>query len=184
MSQENLEVVRRIYDGGLIDRAVADMRPLLDPDVEYVNPADAIEPGTRRGIDDVIVAFGAVSAFETATSELRELFAAGDSVVAEVTFRARSRSSDVELTQAEAHTWTFRNGEGHSLRVEPRPDRRPRSRGTIGVVMPQDERGDHAQGLCGPGRGRGRSGDPLHPPRVRVDDSALARRGAGHVQGS
>ena len=110
MSRENVEVVRQIYNGGLIDRAVEDMRPLLAPDVEYVNPADAIEPGTRRGIDEVMVAFGATSAFETATSELRELFAAGHSVVAEVRFRARSRGSDVELTQEEAHTWTFRNG--------------------------------------------------------------------------
>ena len=86
------------------------MRPLLSADVEFVNPADAIEPGTRRGIDEVMVAFAAVSAFESATSELRELFAAGDSVVAEVTFRARSRGSDIELTQQEAHTWTFREG--------------------------------------------------------------------------
>jgi len=31
-------------------------------------------------------------------------------VVAAVTFRARSRASDVELTQEEAHTWTFRAG--------------------------------------------------------------------------
>ncbi len=110
MSQDNLEVVRRIYGGGLIDRAVSDVRPLLAPDVEFVNPADAIEPGTRRGIEDVMVAFDAVSAFESATSELRQLFAAGDSVVAAVTFRARSRGSDVELAHEEAHTWTFRDG--------------------------------------------------------------------------
>ena len=110
MSEENAEVVRRIYDRGLIDLAVEDIRPLLASDVEFVNPAEAIEPGTRRGIDEVMVAFGAVGAFETATSELRELFAAGDSVVAAVTFRARSRGSAVELRQEEAHTWTFRNG--------------------------------------------------------------------------
>jgi ketosteroid isomerase-like protein len=107
---ENVEIVRHIYDGGLIDRAVEALRPLLAPDVEYVNPADAIEPGTRKGIDAVMGAFGAVGAFETATSEARELFPAGDSVVAAVTFRARSRGSDVELTQEEAHTWTFRGG--------------------------------------------------------------------------
>jgi ketosteroid isomerase-like protein len=57
-----------------------------------------------------MIAFRAVGAFETRTSELRELFPAGDSVVAAVTFRARFRDSDVELTQDEAHTWTFRNG--------------------------------------------------------------------------
>jgi len=38
------------------------------------------------------------------------LFDAGDSVVAVVSFRARGRGSDRELTQEEAHTWTFRDG--------------------------------------------------------------------------
>jgi ketosteroid isomerase-like protein len=110
MSQENVELVRRMYADGLLDHAGDDMRSLLHPDVEYVNPTDAVEPGTRRGIDEVMFAFRAWGAFRTATSELRELFPAGDSVVAAVTFRARSRDSDVELTQDEAHTWTLDNG--------------------------------------------------------------------------
>jgi len=110
MAHENEEIVRRVYAEGLIDRDVEAIRPLLAADVEFVNPADAIEPGTRKGIDAVMAAFDAVDAIGTATSELRELFAAGDYVVAAVTFRARSRASDVELTQDEAHTWTFREG--------------------------------------------------------------------------
>src|SRR4051794_11221624 len=110
MSQENVETVQRIYDGGLMDGALEAMRPLLAPDVEFVNPPEAIEPGTRTGIDAVMAAFDAVGAFETGTSELRDLFPAGNSVVAAVTFRARSRGADVELTQDEAHTWTFRDG--------------------------------------------------------------------------
>ncbi len=110
MSQENVELVRRIYAYGLLDHAVDAIQPLLHPDVEFVNPAEAVEPGTRRGIDEAMIAFRAVGAFETTTSEVRELFPAGDSVVAAVTFRARSRDSDVALTQDEAHTWTFRDG--------------------------------------------------------------------------
>ena len=110
MSQENVEIVRRVYADGLLDHAFDAIQPLLHPDVEFINPAEAVEPGTRRGIDEVMTAFRAVGAFETATSELRELFPAGDSVVAAVTFRARSRDSGVELNQDEAHTWTFRNG--------------------------------------------------------------------------
>ena len=110
MSRENVEIVRRMYADGLLDHAVEAIQPFLHPDVEFVNPAEAVEPGTRRGIDEVMTAFRAVGAFETATSALRELFPAGDSVVAAVTFRARSRDSDVELNQDEAHTWTFRNG--------------------------------------------------------------------------
>src|SRR5215208_7848829 len=108
MSQENVEIVRRIYDDGLIDRAVEALHPLLNPDVQYVNPAEAIEPGTRSGIDEVMNAFRASSrAFDMATTEAHELFDAGDSVVAAVSFRARVRGSHHEVTQEEAHTWTF-----------------------------------------------------------------------------
>ena len=41
---------------------------------------------------------------------MRELFDAGDTVVAAVTFHARGRDSGAELTQDEAHTWVFRDG--------------------------------------------------------------------------
>jgi ketosteroid isomerase-like protein len=111
VSRENVEVVRRIYDDGLIDHAVEALQPRLNPDVQYVNPAEAIEPGTRSGIDEVMDAFrGSQHAFDTATHEVRKLFDAGDSVVAAVKFRARVRGSDHELTQEEAHTWTLRDG--------------------------------------------------------------------------
>lgn len=47
---------------------------------------------------------------ESSRNELHELFEAGDAVVASVSFHARSRGSDVEVTQEEAHTWTLRDG--------------------------------------------------------------------------
>jgi ketosteroid isomerase-like protein len=111
MSRENVEIVRRIYDDGLIDRADEALRPLLNPEVEYVNPAEAIEPGTRSGLDEVLDAFRSTPRiFDTAAHEVHELFDAGDSVVAAVSFRARGRGSDREVTQEEAHTWTFNDG--------------------------------------------------------------------------
>jgi len=48
MSEENVELVRRIYEEGLIYR---DPTQLVDelgtPDIEYVNPSHAVEPGVR-----------------------------------------------------------------------------------------------------------------------------------------
>ena len=38
MSQENVEIVRRIYDEGLIDRDPEWLLELATPDIEYVNP--------------------------------------------------------------------------------------------------------------------------------------------------
>ncbi|HEX3328217.1 MAG TPA: hypothetical protein VHV50_14605 [Actinomycetota bacterium] len=50
MSEENVEIVRRIYKEGLIDR---DPKRLVDhfatPDIEYVDPPDDVDPGNRRG---------------------------------------------------------------------------------------------------------------------------------------
>ena len=49
MSQENVEIVRSFYDQWTRD----DSPPieLMDPEIEYVNPAGAVEPGTRHGLD-------------------------------------------------------------------------------------------------------------------------------------
>lgn len=46
MSEENVELVRRIYacwDAG------ESARELIDPDMEYVNPPYAVEAGVKRG---------------------------------------------------------------------------------------------------------------------------------------
>jgi ketosteroid isomerase-like protein len=95
-----VEIVRRIYGGRLIDR---DPKRLLDefatPDIEYVDPAEAVDPGTRRGRAEVGRALRrARQSFPSYEHELDELFDRGDAVVAAVTFRgvaggARARSS-------------------------------------------------------------------------------------------
>jgi hypothetical protein len=51
-----------------------------------------------------------VESFDSYRHELHELFEAGDSVVAWVTFCTRSGGSDSEIVQQEAHTWTLRRG--------------------------------------------------------------------------
>ncbi len=110
MSEENVEIVRRIYGEGLIDR---DPKRLVDdfatPDIEYVNPPEAVDSGTRRGRTEVLLALR--RARQSAASyrhELHELFDLGDTVVAAVSRHAgRPSSSD---TQEEAHTWTLRDG--------------------------------------------------------------------------
>jgi hypothetical protein len=47
MSEENVEIMRRIYKEGLIDR---DPKRLLDhfatPDIEYVDPPEGVDPVT------------------------------------------------------------------------------------------------------------------------------------------
>ena len=110
MSEENVEIVRRIYSEGLIDR---DPRRLVDhfgtPDIEYVNPPEAVDPGIRRGRAQVNLALRrARQSSPSYRHELHELFDLGDTVVAAVS-RHAGRPSSTE-TQEEAHTWTISDG--------------------------------------------------------------------------
>jgi ketosteroid isomerase-like protein len=111
MSQENLDLIRRIYVDGLIDRDPKWLMDLATPDVEYVNPPNAVEPGTRHGKDEVVRAMrNFAGPWTESRHELHELFDCGHAVVASVTWYTRSRGSEIELTQEEAHTWTLREG--------------------------------------------------------------------------
>ena len=111
MPADNVEIVRRIYDEGLIDGSPESLLEVVSPDIEYVNPPEAVDPGIRRGRADVVTALrNAAEFFDSSRHELRELFDRGDTVVAAVTFHARSRGSETEIVQEEAHTWTFRDG--------------------------------------------------------------------------
>lgn len=111
MSQENVETVRRLYADGALDGNAQALRALLDPEAVYVNPPDAVDAGIRRGADALLTAIQNLErSFETTEHAVGELFDAGDVVVALVTFQARGRDSGAQLTQQEAHTWTFRDG--------------------------------------------------------------------------
>ena len=112
MSQENLELVRRIYEEGLFDRDPERVvHQFATPDIEYVNPPEAVEPGIRRGRAEVVAALrNSSELFDSSRHELHELFDRGDAVVAAVSFWTRSRRSGIELVQEEAHTWTLRDG--------------------------------------------------------------------------
>ncbi len=111
MSQENVEIVRRIYQDGLFDHQPERVLALAAPDMEYVNPPEAVDAGVRRGTAEVARAFKNLSeSFDAYRHELHELFDAGDSVVAWVSFCTRSGGSETEVVQEEAHTWTLRGG--------------------------------------------------------------------------
>ena len=84
---------------------------LAAPDIEYVNPPYAVEPGVRRGLTAVARAMRSFAeVWEESRHELHELFDCGDVVVAAVSWHIRGRGSDRELVNEEAHSWTLREG--------------------------------------------------------------------------
>jgi ketosteroid isomerase-like protein len=111
VSQQNVEIVRHLYESGLFDRDPRELLRLATPDVEHVNPPYAVEPGVRRGLGAVAQAMRRFAeVWQESRHELRELYDCGDVVVAAVTWHIRSRGSESELVNEEAHTWILRDG--------------------------------------------------------------------------
>jgi ketosteroid isomerase-like protein len=101
MSPENIGIVRRAYEvlngGGTIDDLMARLRPLLDRRIEWVNPANALERGSRAGLEGWRVALENLRAGfgEEVTLEVHELVEHGDAVFATGRPRVSGTSTSV-----------------------------------------------------------------------------------------
>ena len=109
MVSANVELVRAVYarwasgDFSSTDWA--------HPEIEYVNPPGAIEPGTRRGLAAFSRAVeSTLEGWESWQMEPERLEAFGDQVAAVVRYRARGRGSGVEVQGRESALWTIRDG--------------------------------------------------------------------------
>ena len=111
MSEENVEIIRDVYVSGMIDRDPEELLKLATPDIEYVNPPYAVEPGVRHGLVAVAQAMRRFAEpWDESRHELRELYDCGDLVVAAVSWHVRGRGSSRDIVNEEAHTWTLREG--------------------------------------------------------------------------
>jgi ketosteroid isomerase-like protein len=124
MSQENVDVVRRLWDAA--DRRDSEtVLALYDPQVELdVSgfPIEAAEGQHYRGHDGLKRLFREWREFwEHAESSLVELVDAGDRVVGVYTYRARGRASGVPVEGTFAALWTVHHG--RVVRVEWRSSR-------------------------------------------------------------
>ena len=109
MSEENVEIVRRIYEawrhGSLVDSG------LLDPEIEWINAAEAVEPGTRRGVEAFAAAAGTVAdTFDTPQIAFERFIEAGERVVVIGVLRGRGHGSGVEIERRQGYVWTIRDG--------------------------------------------------------------------------
>ncbi len=110
MSQENVEIVRRFYAAWSRDELPGPAE-LMDPEIEYVNPARAVEAGTRRGLAAFSRAVEKVfEGWETYDMEPEQFRAVGDQVAVVTRYRARGRGSGVEVEGQESALWTVRDG--------------------------------------------------------------------------
>ncbi|MDQ3729246.1 MAG: nuclear transport factor 2 family protein [Actinomycetota bacterium] len=114
MSEENVEVVRRVFEAaGRRDSAA--VLALYDLDVEW-----DMARGALGGVVDRDVYHGheglrryfrlRSEAWETITDECEELIDAGEHVISTATVRGRGRASGAEVEENQSGIWTIREG--------------------------------------------------------------------------
>ena len=110
--QQNLEVVRRLYDAfGRGD--LEEMLAALDPDVSWRTPGapDLPTAGLRQGIPAVREFFGLLlNTFDIADFQPQDFLAADDKVVVLGTSREGPKGSGRLVNLRWVHVFTFRNG--------------------------------------------------------------------------
>jgi ketosteroid isomerase-like protein len=106
VSDENVELVRRIYDAWDREQSARDF---LAEDVEYVNPPYAVEPGVRRGRASFRLVRETYEDFRIHIEEIID--AGGDDVLVLAHYTASGRGSGVPLAGEHAYVWTVRDGQ-------------------------------------------------------------------------
>ena len=122
MSQENVEIVRNVYEG----------LNLRDWDVVFRDAHENFElttqlgpdPGTRRGRERVMQFLeDYLASFDAFVWEPEEFFEGDDQVVAFVRTRALPRGGNVDLVVRNGWWWTIRDGVILSVKSFPEPGR-------------------------------------------------------------
>jgi ketosteroid isomerase-like protein len=109
MSQDNVNRLRWILQQTFGERRI---RPeVLAEDAEWVNPHDAIEPGTRRGADAFNAAITSVFAvWDDVRFDTERVLDNGDDVVALGVLHGRVHAAGMEVDSPHGEIWTFRDG--------------------------------------------------------------------------
>ena len=86
-------------------------RTLLTEDAEWVNPDDAVEPGTRRGADSFLEAVKSVfEGWGESIFEIERVVERGEDVIALGQLRTRGRTTGIEASSPHGEIWTFDSG--------------------------------------------------------------------------
>lgn len=111
MSEENVELARRVLDAWN-RRDLETLLALSDPEAEYVNSPTAVEPGTRRGVNEVAAVFQAQwEILLDAHQEIDRLYDRGDEIIVLTRVSRRvTPESDARLEDRALASMKFRDG--------------------------------------------------------------------------
>jgi ketosteroid isomerase-like protein len=110
MSEENVELVRRVY-GAVARRDTAGVLAMYDPEIEWRPWRDLTGRSVYHGLDDLRTFYREwYEAWENYEESYEELIDAGEHVVVVATGRGRGRASGVPVQWTQYGTWTIRAG--------------------------------------------------------------------------
>jgi ketosteroid isomerase-like protein len=110
VSQETVSVAARLFVEWERE-GFGVVRELMDPEVEYVNPPYAVEPGTRRGYDGFALAAGSIHAvYPDRRLVPLEFHDAGDRVAVRARVIACGTASGLEVDTERGYVLTVRDG--------------------------------------------------------------------------
>ena len=110
MSQENVELVRRMHDAWN-RRDLEGLLGLCDPEVEFVNSPTAVEPGTRRGLDEgAAVARAQWEVLLDGHQEIERIYDRGDEISVLGRVSSRMPGSEARLENQVLSSFQLRDG--------------------------------------------------------------------------
>jgi uncharacterized protein len=109
MSEDNVELVRELYDGWARGDFSAGAE-LLAPDFEWLQLAGAVEPGSHRGEEAGSALRRIFEVWADFSVRAEEFIDAGEKVVVVARSRGTAKRSGMELDQVFAYVWTVRDG--------------------------------------------------------------------------
>jgi ketosteroid isomerase-like protein len=110
VSSDNVDLIRSIYAAWL---AGTSARGFIDPEIEYVNPPDAVESGTRRGP----ASFGLIrDAYDDVEVRPERFVETGDDVVVVATLTGVSREARIPVKRQQGYVWTVKDGKAVRFR--------------------------------------------------------------------
>ena len=110
MSQENVEIIRRALDAWN-RQDIEGLLALIHPEGEYVNAPMAIEPGTRRGHDELVAVMQTQwESIPGVRWEIDRFHDRGDEIITESRVSRTMPGSDARISNPLLASWKFRDG--------------------------------------------------------------------------
>src|SRR3954468_10589863 len=110
MSQENVEIIRRLL-AAWNRQDIEGILAVTDPEVEYVNAPTAVEPGTRRGHDEVVTVMRKQwEILSGASQEIDRFHDRGEEIITEGRVSRTMPGSDGRISNPLLISWKFRDG--------------------------------------------------------------------------